>query len=96
MEDDEDVMYEPDYEGLYPHSLLESRMLTFVDDDSGMPSMPWGWDAEEPPIARGHRHHHHHHHNRGSPWSMFPGGPPDRGMLGKPAKSNNDRWDFTY
>ncbi|KAI9706371.1 MAG: hypothetical protein M1836_003376 [Candelina mexicana] len=65
MEDDEDVMYEPDYE----------------DDELGMPNMPWGWDADEPPIVRGHRHHHHHHHNRGSPWSMFSGGTPDRGML---------------
>ena len=72
--EDQDLMYEPDF---------EVNFDTYFDpgEEPGMPNMPWDWDADEPvpPLPRGH-HHHHHHHRLPSPWTIFPGGPPDRGI----------------
>ena len=85
--DDEDVVYEPDYEGeLITGKAIGTTVLTGIAED-GMPDPPWGWDTEDDgpiTLARGHRHHHHHHHPARipSPWTIFPPGI-DRGMIGK-------------
>ncbi len=68
-------MYEPDF---------EVNFDTYFDtgeEEPGMPDMPWDWDAGDapPPLPRGHQQHHHHH-RLPSPWTIFPGGPPDRGV----------------
>ena len=83
--EEEDVIYQPEYEGLLLNvpTLIALSVLTMLDDDAGMPEPPWGWDPDDDPgmpIPRGHRHRLH---GMPSPWTIFPGGPPDRGMLGK-------------
>ena len=81
--DEEDVIYEPGMDGTFYFSWLKHDIwLIFVDDGSGLPDPPWGWDTdEELPVPRGHSHHHHS--RRLNPWTMFPAGT-ERGMIGKP------------
>ncbi len=70
-------MYEPDF---------EVNFDTYFDpgeEEHGMPNMPWDWDTDEPPPPMPRGHHHHHHHRLPSPWTIFPGGPPDRGIGGE-------------
>lgn len=74
-------MYEPDF---------EVNFDTYFDtgeEDPGMPNIAWDWDNDEPPppLPRGH---HHHHHRLPNPWTIFPGGPPDRGINGKGPKKD--------
>lgn len=83
--DDEDVVYEPDYQGeLILENGISTTVLTAVAED-GMTDPPWGWDTEDDgpiTLARAHRHHHHHPARIPSPWTIFPPGM-DRGMIGK-------------
>ena len=80
--DDEDVIYEPDYEGELKLILVLTFRLTFIDDEVGMPDPPWGWDPDdEIAIPTRHTHHHNPHPRRvPNPW-MFP--PGERGMIGE-------------
>ena len=83
--EDEDVMYQPGYEGMYPSSSrLWNSADNSKDEETGMPDPPWGWDQDEDEGMPLPRIHHHHHHPRRipSPWSILPtGGPGDRGMI---------------
>jgi hypothetical protein len=87
--DDEELIYEPDYDGRFP--LLEPGIEANEESEEDDEGPPWGWDQPEfSPIlgsrhSRGPPHLHHHHHHRGpSPWSsIFPGGSRDPSMLSK-------------
>ena len=60
--------------------------LTILDEEPSIRDPPWAWDTDDDPgmaMPRGH-HHHHRPHRIPSPWTIFPGGPADRGMIGKP------------
>ncbi|KAI9875937.1 MAG: hypothetical protein M1830_007716 [Pleopsidium flavum] len=71
--EEQDLMYEPGFEVNF------DTYFDTGDEDPGMPNMPWDWDTDEPPPPLP-RSHHHHHHRLPSPWTIFPGGPPDRGI----------------
>lgn len=74
--DDDDVFYEPEYDGNISYPTVVSLMLTLQDDDLEDAELRWGWDSERPPPVMAPRRTHHHHHHRGpSPWSMFHGLP---------------------
>lgn len=93
--EDEDMMYQPGYEGLsfhphsyqviafHPHSYQVIDHSLLPDDEPGIPDPPWEWDLEEEDgmvLPRGH-HHHHHPRRTTSPWTIFPpGGSGDRSI----------------
>lgn len=81
--DDEDLIYEedPEFEGISTHLRFTLPVLSFADEDAGLPILPWGWDVDgdAPLVTRGH---HHHHHRTPNQWYSI-GGPRDPGSLGK-------------
>lgn len=88
-EDDEevdyenDVVYEPELEGLLNDMRQVLTQLQSFDvgaeDDDDEQEMGWGWDAPPPPaIIRGH---HHHHHRHGLEMFGMVGGESFRGMF---------------
>ena len=90
--DDEDVVYEPDYEGELPLLSGNLPLLRIVDEDTGIPDPPWGWDPDDELSipARGHAHHHHNHPRRiPNPWMYAPG---ERGMMSMLLVSHSKRF----
>jgi len=68
---DNDVVYEPELEGLLDSiRRLRNRLRNFnfhAEEDEEDQEMDFGWDVQPPPaVIRAHHHHpHHHHHPRG-------------------------------
>ncbi|KAI9804681.1 MAG: hypothetical protein M1833_006756 [Piccolia ochrophora] len=78
MQDEDDLSEdEDDDDGEDEEAIYEPE----YDDEAGMPNLSWGWDAEGSGrgLTRGHRHTRP---NGGPvPWSLFPPGRRDPGML---------------
>ncbi|KAL4941228.1 hypothetical protein BDV06DRAFT_6413 [Aspergillus oleicola] len=55
-------------------------------DDDGDLIDPWGWDGEEPPLPRGHRHHHGFSRGPNPAWAAVTGMLPNRhGIVSVPS-----------
>lgn len=82
MDYENDVVYEPELEGLFTdlRDTIAQLQLFNVDaeDDEDEQEMRFDWDAPPPPaIIR--QHHHHHHQRHGVEMFGMMGGEPFRG-----------------
>lgn len=80
--EEEDILYEPEFDGKLAFSPGNITRLIVIDEDEGdAPGMAWdaeGWGPvrHEHGVRHGHAHHHHRH-GAANPWHLF-----DAGELG--------------
>lgn len=84
LEEEDEVVYDPGFDGK-PFVLSSAciQILTCLDGEVGMPSLPWvSWTShsDEAMLPRGPSHSTTH--RVPDLWSLLAGGPRDAGMLG--------------